>query len=34
MKIKICRHKQRRYNAKMQRVAALSAWIAKGRLRA
>ena len=34
MKIKICRHKQRRYEAKLARAAQLAAWIAKGRARA
>lgn len=34
MKIKICRHKSRRYKAKMARVAVLSGWIAKGRAQA
>ena len=31
MKIKICRHKQRRYNAKRERITLLAGWIAKGR---
>jgi hypothetical protein len=34
MQIKMCRHKQRRYKAKLARIELLAYWVEKGRKRA